>query len=93
MYNIVGYEENDQEEVVAFLKKAQADIQPDFGILARSILIKDAKGVVGMVSYGECGDMGIVRYFLYDADLSGTDLIVDLFFELYRKAYSEGKRA
>lgn len=90
MFKVVGYEEKNKDEVVAFLKKAQATIEPDLEILARSTLIKDTDGVVGMVSYGVYGDMGIIRYFLYDACLSGTDLIISLFFELYKKAYSEG---
>jgi len=90
MFKVVGYEERDKDQVVAFLRKAQANIEPELEVLNRSTLITGAEGVVGMVSYGAYGDVGVIRYFLYDACLSGTDLIVHLFFELYKKAHSEG---
>jgi len=90
MFNVAGYEKQDKDQVVAFIRKAQADFKPDLEILSRSILVKDDENVVGMVSYGAYGDMGIVRYFLYDACLAGTDLIIGMFFELYKRAYSEG---
>ena len=90
MFNVVGYEALDEDQVVALIKAVDREAIPDLEIIAKAVLIKDASSVVGMVSYGAIGDMAVVRYFLYDARISGTDLIVSLFFELYKKAYSEG---
>jgi len=90
MLKVVKCEEEKRAQVVAFIRKAQPDFEPDLDVLARSILIIDMENIVGMVSYGKHDNMGIIRYFLYDACLTGTDLIVQLFFELYRQAYSEG---
>ena len=90
MLNVAAYTSVDQNRVISFLKKAQPNIEPDMEILTKSMLIKDDEIVVGMVSYGKCGNLGVVRYFLYDACVAGTDLIVNLFFNLYKVAFANG---
>ena len=90
MLNVVGYTPKDALRVVDFIRKVQPAAAPDKGVLSRSVLIKDDKEIVGMVSYESHGDMGVVRYFLYDARIAGTDIVVGMFFALYQKAYTCG---
>ena len=90
MLKVEGYTQKDATEVVGFIRKIQLTGSIDMGILSCSVLIKDDDRVVGMVSYESHGDMGIVRYFLYDARIAGADIVVGMFFELYKKAYARG---
>jgi len=90
MLKVEGYAPNDEERVVEFIKKVQPNVEPEKEILSCSVLIKDDENIVGMVSYESHGDLGIIRYFLYDARIAGTDLAVGMFFELYKKAYERG---
>ena len=90
MLKVERYTQSDEEKVVAFIKKAQSDVKPDRQILLRSILIKDDKDIVGMVSYEPYDNVGVIRYFLYDARVAGTDITVGMFFELYKAARTEG---
>ena len=90
MLKVERYTQNDEAKVIAFIRRVQASAEPDEGILSRSALIKDDQEIVGMVSYEPHGNMGVVRYFLYDARIAGTDMMVGLFLELYKKARIEG---
>ncbi|MCL2558857.1 MAG: hypothetical protein FWE07_00095 [Turicibacter sp.] len=90
MLKVVGYTQNDEAQVVDFIRKIQLDVEPDKEILSCSVLIKDDNRVVGMVSYEPHSDMGVIRYFLYDARIAGTDIVVGMFFELYKKAREKG---
>ena len=90
MLKVEGYVQNDEAKVVDFIRKVQLDAEPDEEILSCSVLIKDDKDIVGMVSYESHGDMGVIRYFLYDARIAGTDIVVGMFFELYKKAREKG---
>jgi len=90
MIKVEKYAEIDEVQVVEFIRGAQADAEPDREILLRSVLIKDADDVVGMVSYEPHGSMGVVRYFLYDSRIAGTDLVALMFLKLYEKALSGG---
>ena len=90
MLKVIGYTSQDEAKVVEFIRKVQASADPDPAILSCSVLIKDDNQIVGMVSYEPHGSMGIIRYFLYDARIAGTDLMVGMFFELYKKARNKG---
>jgi len=87
MLKVEGYTQSDEARVVEFIRKAQPTAEPDKQILSRSVLIKDDKDIVGMVSYESHGDLGVIRYFLYDARIAGTDIVVGMFLELYKKAH------
>lgn len=86
MLKVEGYMQGDEAKVVDFIRRVQLDAEPNREILSHSVLIKDDKDIVGMVSYESYGDMGVIRYFLYDARIAGTDIAVGMFFELYKKA-------
>jgi predicted enzyme involved in methoxymalonyl-ACP biosynthesis len=90
MLKVEGYRPHDEVKVVDFIRKVQIDVEPDREVLSCSVLIKDDEDIVGMVSYESHGDMGVVRYFLYDARIAGTDIAVSMFFELYKKAHNRG---
>ena len=90
MLKVEGYMQSDEARVVEFIKKVQPAAEPDRQILSCSVLIKDDENIVGMVSYESHGNLGIIRYFLYDARIAGTDIAVGMFFELYKKAYERG---
>ena len=70
MLKVERYTQNDEAKVIAFIRRVQANAEPDEGILSRSALIKDDQEIVGMVSYEPHGNMGVVRYFLYDARIA-----------------------
>lgn len=74
MLKVVNYTAQDEVTVIEFIRKVQADAQPEGEILKRSVLIKDDNDIVGMVSYVSLDNMGVIRYFLYDARVAGTDL-------------------
>jgi len=90
MLKVEGYTQEDEEKVVAFIRKVQADAVLGMAIIERAVLIKDGQEIVGMVSYGSYNGLGVIRYFLYDACIAGADLVIELFFELYKKAHEEG---
>ena len=90
MLKVEGYTPDDEAKIVAFIKKVQPTAEPDRQILSCSVLIKDDKDIVGMVSYESHGNLGIIRYFLYDARIARTDIAVGMFFELYKKARERG---
>lgn len=90
MLKVKGYMQGDEAKVVDFIRKVQLDVEPDRQILSRSVLIKDNEDIVGMVSYESFDNMGVIRYFLYDARIAGTELVVGMFFELYKQARERG---
>jgi len=90
MLKVEKYTQDDEASAIEFIRKAQPTAEPDRQILSRSVLIKDDQDIVGMVSYESHGDMGVIRYFLYDARVAGTDITVGMFFELYKQARLEG---
>ena len=92
MLKVKGYTQEDEARVVDFIRKVQSDAVPDMGIIERAVLIKDGQDVVGMVSYESYSDLGVIRYFLYDACIAGTDIVIGMFFELYKKAYERGAK-
>jgi len=90
MLKVERYTQDDEAKVVAFIRKVQPSAKPDRQILLRSVLIKDDIDIVGMVSYEPYHNMGVIRYFLYDARVAGTDITMGMFFELYKAARTEG---
>ena len=90
MLKVEGYTEEDAPKIVDFIRKVQPSAKPDRKIISSSVLIKDDQDIVGMVSYKSHGDLGVIRYFLYDARIAGTDIVVGMFFELYQKAHKSG---
>ena len=90
MLKIVNYTAQDATKVIEFIRKVQTNAQPEGEILKRSVLIKDDNDIVGMVSYVSLDNMGVIRYFIYDARVAGTDLIVSMFLKLYKNAHADG---
>jgi len=88
MLKIKKYTQNDEAKVLKLIRKVQLDAKPDKEILSRCVLIKDDDDIVGMVSYESHDDMGIIRYFIYNACVAGADRLVEMFFELYKTAYT-----
>jgi len=90
MVEVVRYTAEDEALVVALIRTQQKNAAPDKDIISRSVLIKDDQQVVGMVSYEPHGNMGVIRYFLYDTRIAGIDIMVRLFVTLYQQAQNEG---
>ena len=90
MYKVEQATAADMAQITEFIKKIDSNSCPEISILMRAILVKDEGRVVGMVSYESHNSMGVIRYFLYDHCLAGTDLIVLMFFELYKNARQAG---
>ena len=90
MLKVEEYTQEDASKIIDFIRKIQPAAEPDKQILSRSVLIKDNEDIVGMVSYESHDDMGIIRYFLYNASITRTDIVVGMFFELYKKARENG---
>jgi len=92
MLKVEGYIEEDEARVVDFIRRVRTDAELDMEVIERSVLIKDGQDVVGMVSYDLYSDLGVIRYFLYDACIAGADLVLGMFFELYKRAYERGAK-
>ena len=90
MLKVESYARENEARIIDFIRKVQADAVLDMDIIECSVLIKDGQDVVGMVSYESDSDLGVIRYFLYDACIAGTDIVIDLFFELYKRAHERG---
>jgi hypothetical protein len=81
-------EENRQKEEgreVKCIRKVQMEAEADKEIISGSVMIKDGKDIVGMVSYEPNVDMVVIRYFLYDTPNAGTDIVVGICSLSYKK--------
>lgn len=79
------YEATDYDLVLEFMKKVTTLETVNPQIVEQSILIKQFDKVSGMVSFEAFDQIGIIRYFIYDQHIV-PDLLVNMFFELYRSA-------
>ena len=79
------YEATDYDLVLEFIKKVTTLETVNPQIIEQSILIKQFDKVSGMVSFEAFDQVGIIRYFIYDQNIV-SDLLVNMFFELYRSA-------
>ena len=79
------YEATDYDLVLEFIKKVTTLETVNPQIIEQSILIKQFDKVSGMVSFEAFNQVGIIRYFIYDQNIV-PDLLVNMFFELYRSA-------
>ena len=79
------YEAIDYDLVLEFMKKVTTLETVNPQIIEQSILIKQFDKVSGMVSFEAFDQVGIIRYFIYDQNIV-PDLLVNMFFELYRSA-------
>ncbi len=79
------YEATDYDLVLEFMKKVTTLETVNPHIIEQSILIKQFDKVSGMVSFEAFDQVGIIRYFIYDQNIV-PDLLVNMFFELYRSA-------
>ena len=86
---VKGYDVEDYEIVFDFMKKVTTLEAINEDIVAHSVLIKKENKIIGMVSFERFDEIGIIRYFIYDYQVS-PDLIVSMFFELYAKAKKLG---
>ena len=89
MFEVVGYEEVGFEGVLRFIRKVSPDAVLDEEIVRNAVLIRSGDEVVGSVAYEARGDVGVIRYFVYDGG-AVTDAVVGMFFELYRRAKESG---
>lgn len=79
------YEAADYNHVLDFMKRVTTLETVNDEIIEQSILIKDSDKVTGMVSFESFDQIGMIRYFIYDQHIV-PDLLVNMFFELYRCA-------
>ena len=79
------YEAADYDHVLDFMKRVTTLETVNDGIIEQSILIKESDKVTGMVSFESFDQVGMIRYFIYDQHIV-PDLLVNMFFELYRCA-------
>ena len=79
------YEAADYDHVLDFMKRVTTLETVNDGIIEQSILIKESDKVTGMVSFESFDQIGMIRYFIYDQHIV-PDLLVNMFFELYRCA-------
>ena len=79
------YEAPDYDHVLDFMKRVTTLETVNDEIIEQSILIKESDKVTGMVSFESFDQIGMIRYFIYDQHIV-PDLLVNMFFELYRCA-------
>ena len=79
------YEAADYDHVLDFMKRVTTLETVNDEIIEQSILIKESDKVTGMVSFESFDQIGMIRYFIYDQHIV-PDLLVNMFFELYRCA-------
>lgn len=79
------YEATDYDHVLEFMKRVTTLETVNDEIIEQSILIKESNKVTGMVSFESFDQIGMIRYFIYDQHIV-PDLLVNMFFELYRCA-------
>ena len=79
------YEAADYDHVLDFMKRVTTLETVNDEIIEQSILIKESDKVTGMVSFESFDQIGMIRYFIYDQHIV-PDLLVNMFFELYRFA-------
>ena len=79
------YEAADYDHVLDFMKRGTTRETGNDEIIEQSILIKESDKVTGMVSFESFDQIGMIRYFIYDQHIV-PDLLVNMFFELYRCA-------
>lgn len=89
MTSVTRYTIEDYDAVCKFVKRASGVEAVNEEIIAHSILIKNDKDVIGMVSYEKFDTLGIIRYFIYNHQIN-PDLLVNMFFELYASAKAAG---
>ena len=79
------YEAADYDHVLDFMKRVTTLETVNDEIIEQTILIKESDKVTGMVSFESFDQIGMIRYFIYDQHIV-PDLLVNMFFELYRCA-------
>ena len=82
---VKGYDAEDCEIVLDFMRKVTTLEAINEDIITHSVLIKKENEIIGMVSFERFDEIGIIRYFIYDRQVS-PELTVNMFFELYAKA-------
>lgn len=84
-----GYTVEDYEAVINFMNRVTTLEEVNQDLISNSVLIRKGNDIIGMVSFERFNEIGIIRYFIYDHQVS-PDLIVNMFFELYTKAKNLG---
>ena len=79
----------DYEVVINFMNRVMTLEAINQDLILNSVLIRKGNEIIGMVSFEQFNEIGIIRYFIYDHQVS-PDLIVNMFFELYSKAKNCG---
>lgn len=84
-----GYMAQDYEAVINFMNRVTKLEAINQDLILNSVLIRKGNEIIGMVSFEQFNEIGIIRYFIYDHQVS-PDLIVNMFFELYSKSKNCG---
>lgn len=84
-----GYMAQDYEAVINFMNRVTTLEAINQDLILNSVLIRKGNEIIGMVSFEQFNEIGIIRYFIYDHQVS-PDLIVNMFFELYSKSKNCG---
>lgn len=84
-----GYMAQDYEAVINFMNRVTTLEAINQDLILNSVLIRKGNEITGMVSFEQFNEIGIIRYFIYDHQVS-PDLIVNMFFELYSKSKNCG---
>lgn len=84
-----GYIAQDYEAVINFMNRVTTLEAINQDLILNSVLIRKGNEIIGMVSFEQFNEIGIIRYFIYDHQVS-PDLIVNMFFELYSKSKNCG---
>jgi citrate lyase synthetase len=90
MLDVFEYTVDYEAKVTTFLKQAHPSLKVEQKIIDNAILVVKEGKLMGMVSYESRNHVGVIRYFLYDNGIAGTDLIIKMFMKLYQKAYHSG---
>jgi len=88
-YEVKKYQESDQEAILAFMSEVIDTNEIDLRIVKNACIVFEEDQVVGMVSYEDVDDIGVIRYFIYN-HYSLPDLLVNMFFSLYAEAKTSG---
>ena len=88
-YIVRKFEEIDIQPVLEFMSHVTDTSSVDQDILRNASLVFENEQVAGMVSYERISEMGVIRYFIYN-HYSLPDLLVNMFFDLYKEARDAG---
>jgi len=88
-YEVRKYQEVDKDAILSFMSEVISPDEIDLKVVQNACVVFEGEKVVGMVSYEDAEDVGVIRYFIYN-HYSLPDLLVNMFFSLYAEAKTSG---